>query len=402
MSMKTHLATLPRTKTRWGLRILLRHVLKKGGTSAGAAFVMMQLTVVILVAALGSCSADNLAQLDLQYKATAEDAELLKRQGEAGRLGSRVTKLSADKCDFQDHRELCQHMASLVGKDLTWTSKPQENDIYKGLYDAYHKDRGIGGSTNRTSLLGEGERLLPLLDKLFPASSHRRVFEGGPGACHMMRTVKARGYDVAAQEVSQFAIDSFCSELEVKQGLLRYLDSYKSGEFDLAYSMDCIEHVPVVDLIATFKEVRRVVKVGGYFVFDVARCASDAKGVAGSNAIHSSGVCAQRPRELWHQLLVGAGWTKADEATWKQMEDITGLTAAVRECEEKYDSFGTCANKGNPRAGWKRCFHRSWEANCVRCGSRDPAIWGGMKNCTILPTAFNKRGHRWFFYRNAA
>ena len=83
---------------------------------------MMQLTVVILVAALGSCSADNLAQLDLQYKATAEDAELLKRQGEAGRLGSRVTKLSADKCDFQDHRELCQHMASLVGKDLTWTS----------------------------------------------------------------------------------------------------------------------------------------------------------------------------------------------------------------------------------------------------------------------------------------
>eukprot|EP00966_Prymnesium_polylepis_P287872 6648992-Prymnesium_polylepis.2 len=231
-------------------------------------------------------------------------------------LGNRKCKNDVN----QTHRHLCDFIQPFIGGKMPWDGDAGQNRVFNNLYDAYHRDRG-----NVSELLA-GATLLKLVS-VYPASKWKYTLEGGPGSCVLLRKMRSLGYEAVAHEISSLAIQKYCPNLPVTQGLLKHLPQAR-GSIDLLYSVDCIEHIPAQDIEPTFRELRRVARAGAPFFFNLGRCSKLAGGVAASNIIHASGICEEYPRSWWDAALQKAGFVRLPKDEWRAHEERAALTLA--------------------------------------------------------------------------
>jgi ubiquinone/menaquinone biosynthesis C-methylase UbiE len=94
-----------------------------------------------------------------------------------------------------------------------------------------------------------------------------RILEIGCGIGTVVHELAGQGYDVQGTDISQVAIEYGRSkyggirlEVQPAEGL-----AFGDASFDVALSFDLFEHIARIDLHVA--EVRRVLKAGGYYLF---------------------------------------------------------------------------------------------------------------------------------------
>lgn len=90
-----------------------------------------------------------------------------------------------------------------------------------------------------------------------------RWLEAGCGACGLVKTLLRTGYDAFGVEISDSAISGPCRDLvregRVKKGSLHRIP-FESAQFDLVFSSEVLEHIPVELIPSVIKELKRVAK----------------------------------------------------------------------------------------------------------------------------------------------
>jgi len=143
--------------------------------------------------------------------------------------------------------------------------------------------------------------------------------------------------------VSRHRIHESCVGLPLTRGLLKAMP-YANGAFDVVSSVECIEHIPIEDLLATLVEIRRIVKT--LFIFTLGPCSEDCNGFCSWSAIHPSGLCAARPRQWWHQLMLQAGFRRLEQPAYDAVLHSLGVRSD--ECETKEGSQAADCKSFNP------------------------------------------------------
>ena len=255
----------------------------------------------------------------------------------------------------------------------TFCQYMQQNDISTSdesltkMYDAYHSSRGNSAYEVSNDLV------IKLLTKYFPPEKFPAVLDGGVGQCHMIRKMIASKYThVRGHEISRYAIENFCPGLEVSQGLLKSTP-YAEGEFDAITSIDVMEHIPVKDVLATLKEIRRISR--GIFIFKLGPCAENCGGFCALKAIHPSGICKRLNANWWEQQALLAGFHEVAPTRLHEYERMLGAY-----------SIGCCDSTG----------HNSLYP-AIKC---DPQGHGFMINdhSQVLPCDVAEKGHNYFIF----
>jgi len=161
----------------------------------------------------------------------------------------------------------------------------------------------------------------------------------------MLRLLQRQGYQAHGHEISQHRIVESCAGLPISRGLLQHTP-YEHGYFDAISSVECIEHIPAEDIPATFKEMGRILKVGGVFVFTLGPCYHVCSGFCSWSAIHPSGLCMERPRSWWSQQASAAGLVPVGGVVAARM--LRALNVHSNECETKEGSQDPDCKAFNP------------------------------------------------------
>ena len=211
--------------------------------------------------------------------------------------------------------KFCEYMTT---RNISYTAATQESEITK-MYDAYHTSRGGDKFEALNDLV------LKLILEFFPPSKYSNILDAGVGQCHMVKELLKRGYShVRGQEISQYAIDNFCSGAHVNHGFLKKT-TYADAEFDVITSIDVIEHVPLDDVPATLKEMRRLLKSNGLFIFKLGPCAKDCGGFCAMAAIHPSGICDRLNYDWWRTQALDAGFRDLSQDRAASFEASLGI-----------------------------------------------------------------------------
>ncbi len=94
-----------------------------------------------------------------------------------------------------------------------------------------------------------------------------RILEIGCGIGTVVFDLVQRGYDVQGTDISQVAIEYGRSKYEGIRLAVQPAEElvYEDGAFDVVLSFDLFEHIARIDLHVA--QVRRVLKPGGYYLF---------------------------------------------------------------------------------------------------------------------------------------
>lgn len=107
-----------------------------------------------------------------------------------------------------------------------------------------------------------------------------RWLEAGCGACGLVKTLLRSGYDAFGVEISDSAIAGPCGDLvregRVKKGSLHAIP-FESAQFDLVFSSEVLEHIPIELIPLVVKELKRVAKEKLFLSISLRRSALDPK-----------------------------------------------------------------------------------------------------------------------------
>ena len=132
----------------------------------------------------------------------------------------------------------------------------------KDYYDnAYHKIRG--------SKQNYGQRFLDSAMAAFPVDKYPRWLDAGTGNCGVLRKLLDAGYDAYGTDLSTVSLEQSCPDL-VKLGKATAVPlhalPFESGQFDVIFSSDVLEHVPEEDVRKSIAELVRVSRTGVFFM----------------------------------------------------------------------------------------------------------------------------------------
>lgn len=115
------------------------------------------------------------------------------------------------------------------------------------------------------------EYIEPVLKKIKNKKPAARILEVGCGIGYLLNQLNDIGFKVSGIDFSKEAVDNQINKnLDVVCGNSKKLP-WKSAYFDFVCSMGALEHYTynIFDLLETFKEIYRILKPGGIFVFFV-------------------------------------------------------------------------------------------------------------------------------------
>jgi ubiquinone/menaquinone biosynthesis C-methylase UbiE len=141
---------------------------------------------------------------------------------------------------------------------------------YNKIADIYHSDRV------KNKLFWNEFLEMPATLSLLKNIRNKRILDLGCGSGIYAKLLKSRGAQVYGIDISSKMID--IARANVKGADFRvgsvYNLPYKTGYFDVVVSAFVVEHFTELD--AAFKEIRRVLKKNGFFVFSIGNPVVDA------------------------------------------------------------------------------------------------------------------------------
>jgi len=161
------------------------------------------------------------------------------------------------------------------------------------LYNSYHQAQAYRYTTSY------GAQFLDLVCRHYRFAS---VLDAGCGGGIVVRSLLHRGYLARGIELSDWVVKRECPDL-LDMGIVHIgsLDKlpYKDSSFDLVFSSDVLEHIPVASVSTVASELVRVCRHHLFLSINL-RPSSD------NNAHHLT----LRPREWWENVFAEAGATK--------------------------------------------------------------------------------------------
>jgi 2-polyprenyl-3-methyl-5-hydroxy-6-metoxy-1,4-benzoquinol methylase len=138
-------------------------------------------------------------------------------------------------------------------------------------------DAGWRGELNRgKEQRGNLQTNLQFLARTALLKPGDRILEIGCGIGTVVHELTAQGYDVCGTDISQVAIDygrNKYGDIRLQVQPAEEL-AFEDGAFDVVLSFDLFEHIARID--RHIDEVRRVLKVGGYYLFQTPNKRSNA------------------------------------------------------------------------------------------------------------------------------
>jgi SAM-dependent methyltransferase len=106
--------------------------------------------------------------------------------------------------------------------------------------------------------------------KLVPRRA--KVFEVGSGKAHLLKYLVSQGYDCVATEITQERGEKHAADVgELKWHITDGINLAKfegASSYDVVISTQVVEHFHPDDMLDHFRNVREILRPGGYYIFD--------------------------------------------------------------------------------------------------------------------------------------
>lgn len=107
------------------------------------------------------------------------------------------------------------------------------------------------------------KRFRYLTDVLIKHFQFSSALDAGCGMGHVVRNLLAAGYDAKGIDISEDAIREYMPDL-AEEGIVQFAGMeklpFEDNQFDLVFSSDVMEHIPLFDIEASIAELIRVCK----------------------------------------------------------------------------------------------------------------------------------------------
>jgi 2-polyprenyl-3-methyl-5-hydroxy-6-metoxy-1,4-benzoquinol methylase len=221
-----------------------------------------------------------------------------------------------------DHHDGDDHLVSKLkttvntnvqsGKQ-TWTN-PQHREMYKTMYDEYHKLRSGANVCHSCRFL----------DGIKKRYKFKTLLDAGCGTAVMVRKLRQSGVDARGIEAASLPLKEYASDLLANGTVFSTPMQeipFKSESFDMITSVEVFEHIPEADIDRSINELSRVAKPGANAFITVGQSTSRFDTADGRKKSAVAQISTKfkfhetvKPRQWWLDTFCAHGWFADDDA----------------------------------------------------------------------------------------
>ena len=195
----------------------------------------------------------------------------------------------------------------------TWTN-PQHREMYKTMYDEYHKLRSGANVCHSCRFL----------DGIKKRYKFKTLLDAGCGTAVMVRKLRTSGVDARGIEAASLLLKEYASDL-LANGTVYSTPMqeipFKSESFDMITSVEVFEHIPEADIDRSINELSRVAKPGANAFITVGQSTSRFDTADGRKKSAVAQISTKfkfhetvKPRQWWLDTFCAHGWFADDDA----------------------------------------------------------------------------------------
>lgn len=195
----------------------------------------------------------------------------------------------------------------------TWTN-PQHREMYKTMYDEYHKLRSGANVCHSCRFL----------DGIKKRYKFKTLLDAGCGTAVMVRKLRQSGVDARGIEAASLPLKEYASDLLANGTVFSTPMQeipFKSESFDMITSVEVFEHIPEADIDRSINELSRVAKPGANAFITVGQSTSRFDTADGRKKSAVAQISTKfkfhetvKPRQWWLDTFCAHGWFADDDA----------------------------------------------------------------------------------------
>jgi 2-polyprenyl-3-methyl-5-hydroxy-6-metoxy-1,4-benzoquinol methylase len=195
----------------------------------------------------------------------------------------------------------------------TWTN-PQHREMYKTMYDEYHKLRSGANVCHSCRFL----------DGIMKRYKFKTLLDAGCGTAVMVRKLRQAGIDARGIEAASLPLKEYASDLLANGTVFSTPMQeipFKTESFDMITSVEVFEHIPEADIDRSINEISRVAKPGANAFITVGQSTSRFDTDAGRKKSAVAQISTKfkfhetvKPRQWWLDTFCAHGWFADDDA----------------------------------------------------------------------------------------
>lgn len=195
----------------------------------------------------------------------------------------------------------------------TWTN-PQHREMYKTMYDEYHKLRSGANVCHSCRFL----------DGIKKRYKFKTLLDAGCGTAVMVRKLRQSGIDARGIEAASLPLKEYASDLLANGTVFSTPMQeipFKSESFDMITSVEVFEHIPEADIDRSINELSRVAKPGANAFITVGQSTSRFDTADGRKKSAVAQISTKfkfhetvKPRQWWLDTFCAHGWFADDDA----------------------------------------------------------------------------------------
>ena len=195
----------------------------------------------------------------------------------------------------------------------TWTN-PQHREMYKTMYDEYHKLRSGANVCHSCRFL----------DGIKKRYKFKTLLDAGCGTAVMVRKLRQSGVDARGIEAASLPLKEYASDLLANGTVFSTPMQeipFKSESFDMITPVEVFEHIPEADIDRSINELSRVAKPGANAFITVGQSTSRFDTADGRKKSAVAQISTKfkfhetvKPRQWWLDTFCAHGWFADDDA----------------------------------------------------------------------------------------
>ena len=195
----------------------------------------------------------------------------------------------------------------------TWTN-PQHREMYKTMYDEYHKLRSGANVCHSCRFL----------DGIKKRYKFKTLLDAGCGTAVMVRKLRESGIDARGIEAASLPLKEYASDLLANGTVFSTPMQeipFKTESFDMITSVEVFEHIPEADIDRSINELSRVAKPGASAFITVGQSTSRFDTADGRKKSAVAQISTKfkfhetvKPRQWWLDTFCAHGWFADDDA----------------------------------------------------------------------------------------
>ena len=195
----------------------------------------------------------------------------------------------------------------------TWTN-PQHREMYKTMYDEYHKLRSGANVCHSCRFL----------DGIKKRYKFKTLLDAGCGTAVMVRKLRESGIDARGIEAASLPLKEYASDLLANGTVFSTPMQeipFKTESFDMITSVEVFEHIPEADIDRSINELSRVAKPGAIAFITVGQSTSRFDTADGRKKSAVAQISTKfkfhetvKPRQWWLDTFCAHGWFADDDA----------------------------------------------------------------------------------------